>query len=138
MLRNETKTLSSVLLFVLILQVNACHESVVFPAIGNSTEIIIEDVFASNKEIKRIRDAAQISRIIAYVNGMENGWQSPWYDLPVPKIRIVFIDRGRKLGTLSVGADFFSSGAYLKPASEQEVERIFKLIELDKGLFFKD
>jgi hypothetical protein len=138
MRRLETKTIPSLLLAALILQANGCHEAGVFPSLENTTEIVIEDVFTSNREIKRITDPARISRIVAFVNGLEKGWQSPWYDLPIPKIRVVFYDHQRKVGTLSVGADFFSSGAYLKPASEQEVEQALKLMELDKGLYFKD
>jgi hypothetical protein len=132
-----TKAIISLTLLAVMFQINGCSRISVFPSIGNTTEIVIEDVFASNKEIKKITDPATISQIVGFVNSQEKGWQSPWHEPPIPKVKVVFYAPQRKLGTLSIGADFFSSGSYLKPASEEEIRRIFELIGLDKNQFIK-
>jgi hypothetical protein len=131
------KTIISLTILAILFQINGCKRVGVFSSIGSTTEIVVEDVFASNKEIKKITDPATISQIVAFVNSQEKGWKSPWYDPPIPKVRVIFYAHQRKLGTLSIGADFFSTGSYLKPASEQEVRRIFELIGLDKNQFIE-
>jgi hypothetical protein len=124
-------------LLAVLFQINGCSRISVFPSIGNTTEIVVEDAFASNKEIKKITDPATISQIVAFINSQEEGWRSPWYEPPIPKVRVVFYAPRQKLGTLSIGDDFLSSGSYLKPASAEEIGRIFELIGLDKNQFIK-
>jgi hypothetical protein len=133
--RFAVKTAPSLILLGIVLQINGCTITSVFPLIGNTTEIVVEDV--SNKQVNRITDPAKISQIVAFVHKQEKGWRSPWYDPLIPKIRMVFYQDRQKLGTLSIGADFFSSGAYFKPASEQEIEQVMRLIEVDHDRFFK-
>lgn len=86
--------------------------------------------------VKEIRDPARVARIVAFANENLTGYREPWLGEPLPAIDVAFFDRRRYVGHFGVGAEFFeihrgSITFMSRPASEQQVREIMRLINMD-------
>lgn len=81
-----------------------------------------------------IRDPERISALIAFTNDLLEGWGTPWYGAPVPKVEAHFYDGDKPAGTLCAGKNFFARGPATllsRKASRSEIMRFLELVEVE-------
>jgi hypothetical protein len=82
--------------------------------------------------VASIADPDSIRRIVAFVNARRDGWERPWYGIPVPIVVANFYRGSEFMGHVGSGASFletqregdFSS----RPASTEEVAAFNSLL----------
>ena len=67
------------------------------------------DVMKGIQRVASIRDADQISRIVAFTAQRTEGWNSPWYGVPVGDLTAQFFAHDVFLSDFSAGPDFFEA-----------------------------
>jgi hypothetical protein len=121
--------------------INACTSPLQdFPPWGKVTRIeILKTTSPHGDVLKEISDPDQVAKIVAFVNANRTGYREPWFGEPIPRIDVAFYDRNLYQGHFGVGPEFFeihrgSITFMSRPASEEEVNEIMELINLDSDL----
>jgi hypothetical protein len=78
---------------------------IALPVLGRVTLIKVKK---DGKEIRtKISDEQSIVKIIEFVDARNEGWEKPWYGIPVPTLEIEFYDGQDFKGSFGVGKGFF-------------------------------
>lgn len=109
------------------LLMSACNRAVpAYPALTGITRIEVRARLSGrDTTIASITNPDTIARMTAFVNARREGWDVPWYGVPVPVTTAEFY-RGREfLGHVGAGAAFLETqrrGEFAsRPATDEEV-----------------
>jgi hypothetical protein len=84
--------------------------------------------------VRVIRDKAQVTALVSFVNSLPDKWSIPWYGASVGQVYFEFISGGKSVGTFCVGQEFFgrvAGKAYSQGASRGRIEDLGKVVGLD-------
>ena len=88
--------------------------------------------------LKRIEEAAEISRIVGFVDQHRKGWTVPSADIPIPRVHADFYDGGTFLAGFGVGRGFFEThhdGIFMsKSASDSDEKKFLEIIGLSSAI----
>ena len=83
-------------------------------------------------------NAAEIARLVSFVDQHRKGWTVPSGDIPIPRVRADFYDGPTFVAGFGVGRAFFEThrnGVFLsKTASESDQKKFLELIGLSPGI----
>ncbi len=100
-----------------------------FSEFSKVTKIV---VVHGSHEMRTIEDGQQISKIIRFANRYLEGWETPWYGIPVPMWTVDVYSGGTFLGHFGFGKGFFEThregGFFTRSASETEIQQFASLI----------
>jgi hypothetical protein len=123
-----------ILLLLITVQFN-CKENFTYPELSNVSEIAIMD---GDDQVKRINDPMLISKVVEFINKRRESWNTPITGFPQTKVNLYLYRNGEFGGSFGVTETSFSmqrGGRWdSKPATEQEVQELLKLLGIDKAL----
>jgi hypothetical protein len=111
----------------LALLVAACDEKIPpYPPLEGITRVDVRVRLAGrDATVTSIVDPDSVARVMAFVNVRRNGWQRPWYGIPVPVVVAEFYRGKEFMGHVGSGASFMEAqrqGDFAsRPASAEEV-----------------
>ena len=105
----------------------ACNRTVpTYPTLDGVTRVEVH-VRAAGRDstIESIVDPDAVARITAFVNARRDGWEVPWFGVPVPTTEAYFYRGPQFLGHVGAGATFLETQRLdtfaSRPASAEEV-----------------
>ena len=114
----------------------ACGRSHTTAQLPKVTRVEITD--RNTQVLKRVENAAEISRIVSFVDQHRKGWMVPSGDIPIPRVHADFYDGPTFVAGFGVGRGFFEThrnGVFLsKTASESDQKKFLELIGLSPGI----
>ena len=119
-------------LFILI-GVAGCggHTTHSFSALGSVTTISVKGRDPSHPSTK-ITDGQAITQIVAFVDAHRNGWDVPWFGVPVPMEVAEFYNGTEFKGSFGVGKDFLETQRdgrfFSQSATSGEASSFLKLL----------
>jgi len=125
-----------VALIVTCTSLAACGRSHTTAQLPKVTRVEITD--RNTQVLKRVENAAEISRIVSFVDQHRKGWMVPSGDIPIPRVHADFYDGPTFVAGFGVGRGFFEThrnGVFLsKTASESDQKKFLELIGLSPGI----
>jgi hypothetical protein len=102
-----------------------------FPSLGSVTSIIVSGHDRS-KPLAKIIDERAISEIVFFVDAHRDGWDTPWFGIPVPVVTAEFYDGAKFKGSFGVGQNFIEvqrdGGFFSQNVPAGEVRRFLDLV----------
>jgi hypothetical protein len=100
-----------------------------FPAFQEVSRIVVRQ---RSSEVRTITDPKSVRQVVGLANKHLNGWEVPWYGIPVPAWDIQVYSRDTFLGSFGAGNNFFGThregGFFSKSATASEVQEFYRLI----------
>ncbi|MGA7062034.1 MAG: hypothetical protein WA690_10960 [Candidatus Acidiferrales bacterium] len=105
-----------------------------FSTLGPVTSVTVVGLGGS-KQLVKITEQQVVFQIVTFVDSRRTGWETPWYGIPVPTVRVEFFNGAQFKGSFGSGADFFEThrdGVFCsQSASPSEVRRFLDLLGVD-------
>jgi hypothetical protein len=103
-----------------------------FSELSRVTKVVVSN---HSREVLKIESGPEIKEIIQFVNNHSEGWEIPWYGVPVPKWTVTIYSDDECLGSFGAGKGFFETqrdgGFFSKPASESQLRDFYRLIHAE-------
>ena len=129
------RVLALPMLLLLIAVQFSCKESFIYPELNNVSEIVVMD---GDDQVKKIDDLVLISKVVGFINNRREGWSTPITGFPQTKVSLYLYRNGVFGGSFGITETTFSmqrGGRWdSKPATEQEVQELLKILGIDRAL----
>ncbi len=104
------------------------------PALGGVERVVVVD-HLTRETVATITEPARVEALVAFVNARRDGWTTPWYGVPVPRVSAEFHSAKAFEGSFGAGAGFFETnrtgGFHTRDADESELSEFARIVGID-------
>ena len=104
-----------------------------FPPLDGITRVDVRvEMDGRDTTVASIAGRDSIGRLVAFVNARRDGWERPWYGIPVPSVVANFYREGEFMGHVGSGPSFLETQREddfaSRPSSSSEVAEFNALL----------